>query len=320
MSVILITGGCGFLGAWLSRALIEQEHDVILLDLNITRLTADIRGRVRVFKGDVTDSRKLDEVIRRTKPDYVVHYAALLSTAVEKDPKKGYKVNIAPVWNIFEKAVKHDVEGIVFASSVAAYGYAGEKVVRESDYIPPLTLYGVSKLHTETLGIWFYKRYGIEFAALRYASVIGPGRRDGGASAYTTLAIQKPAQGEEYAVNAPPESRIPIVYVKDAVDATIFIMSRMKRLRYEDRVINVAGPQPSPSAAEIVEAVNQVIQDVKVSFQVSDKVAEIIKSWPREVDTSKLRNLGWSPKYGKLTTLVRDFIDEVRKNPKVFSV
>ena len=91
------------------------------------------------------------------------------------------------------------MDNIIFASSVAAYG---PKLSRgkEDMYTIPETLYGISKQYGELLGLWFNKKYGINFAAFRYASIIGPGRKDGGASSYSTLIIQNPAQGKPYCV------------------------------------------------------------------------------------------------------------------------
>ena len=98
-------------------------------------------------------------------------------------------------------------------------------------FTTPQTLYGVSKHFGEMLGLWFFKKYGIQFSALRYASIIGPGRMDGGGSAYSTLIVQKPAQGEPYEVNVPEDTAIPLVYVKDAADATVVIYEKIRELK-----------------------------------------------------------------------------------------
>ncbi len=320
MLSVFITGGCGFIGSWLARLMLQEGHDVILFDLNTeSGLVDDIRDEVELIRGSITDAEKIREVIKIHKPDAIVHYAALLSAAAEKNPKEGYNVNIASTWNIFKTAIENYVGCIVFASSIAAYGPTGGRIVSENDYILPSTLYGVSKIYGEVLGTWLRRRYGIGFAALRYASVIGPGRRDGGASAYTTLAIQKPAQGEEYNIPVPRDARVPIVYVKDAVDATYHVIKNFDKLG-DYTVFNVAGPQPTPTAEELTNAVRENIPEAKLSFKTSEEIAKIVRSWPSDVDTSRIRSTGWIPKYSNLRKLISDFVKEVRSKPSIFRI
>ena len=320
MPVVLITGGCGFIGSWLARVLLQEDYQVVLFDVNTeSRIVKDITDKAVIVKGSITDSSKIVDTLKQYRPDFIVHYAALLSAEAERNPENGYEINISSTWRLFKSALEHGAEGIIFASSIAAYGPAGDRIVSESDYIPPSTLYGVSKIYGEIIGTWMSRRYGIGFAALRYASVIGPGRRDGGASAYTTLVIQKPAQGEGYEIPAPRDARVPIVYVKDAVDATLYVMRMLNKIG-DGAVFNVAGPQPTPSAEELVNTVKSIIPDARVVFNPADTVSKIVRSWPRDVDTSRIRNIGWSPKYGDLKKLVRDFIDEVKAKPDLFNI
>ena len=221
MSTVLITGGCGWLGSHLARFLLERDYNVILVDLAVNeKLVKDIKGKSVIVKADVTDITQLTEVLKKHRVDAVVHYAALLSVAVDSNPHLAYKVNFEGVWNVYNAARATEVESIIFASSVAAYGPGVVEEAKENAYTVPQTLYGVSKQFGEMLGLWFYRRYGIQFAAFRYPSIIGPGRRDGGASAYSQLIIQKPAQREPYEVNVQEEDAIPIAYIKDVVEVT----------------------------------------------------------------------------------------------------
>ncbi len=320
MSGVFITGGCGFIGSWLARLLLREGYDVILFDLNIeSRLVDDIRDEAELVRGSITDAEKIREVIKIRKPEVIVHYAALLSATAEKNPEEGYNVNIASTWGIFKTAIENNVRCIIFASSTAAYGPTDGRIVSENDYIPPSTLYGVSKIYGEVLGTWLRRRYGIGFAALRYASVIGPGRRDGGASAYTTLAVQKPAQGEEYDIPVPRDARVPIVYVKDAVEATYHVIKNIDKLG-DYTVFNVAGPQPTPTAEELTNAVREAIPEARLRFKISEDIAKIVRSWPSDIDTSRIRSIGWTPKYRDLRKIISDFVEEVRSKPNIFRI
>ncbi len=312
--MILITGGMGFIGSHLARELLRRGYDVVLLDVMVNEtLIRDIRDRVKIVRGDVTTLTQLVEAVKKHGVDAIIHCAALLSSAAEADPQLAYKVNFEGLWNVFEVARVMDLDAVIFASSVAAYGSDAPQTVREDVHTLPNTLYGISKQLGEMLGLWFHRRYGIDFAAFRYGSVIGPGRRDGGASGYSTLIIQKPAQGEPYVVNVPEDSRIPIVYVKDAVDATLTAYEKIRGLK--SRVYNLASLIPSPRATDLMDAVKRHIPTAEVTFKPNARVTEIVKSWPRDFDVTRTQSeLGWGPKYGSLDSLVSDFISEVSQH------
>ena len=320
MTVVAITGGLGFLGSHLAREFLRRGHEVVLIDIATDQKSiGDIEERVRVARGDVSDYNQLEEAIRTHEVEAVVHYAALLSNAAEANPRRAYKVNFNGLWNVFEVARAMDLDSVIFASSIAAYGPGVPQTVKEDVYTIPQTLYGVSKQYGEMLGLWFQRRYGINFAAFRYGSVIGPGRRNGGASGYSTLMIQKPAQGEPFLVNVPEDSMIPMAYVKDVADATIAACERMKGLK--TRIYNLASLSPSPTAKDIAEAVVRCIPDAKIAFEPEPQTTQIVESWPRNLDITRAGSeLGWKPRYTSLDALVADFIADVRGSFEIFTV
>ena len=318
MSTFLITGGTGFIGSHLSRELVNRGNDVVLFDIVVDRPSIrDIYDGVEVVRGDVTDSIKLFEVAKRFEIDAIIHYAALLSSAAESDPQLAFKTNFNGLWNVFEVARVMDIESIIFASSVAAYGIDVSEIVREDMYTIPRTLYGISKQLGEMLGLWFYDKYGIYYAGLRYGSVIGPGRRDGGASAYSTLIIQKPAQGDPYVVNVSRDVRMPMIYVKDAVDATLTVHYNIKRLK--SRVYNLA--TLAPNAGELGDEVKRQIPNAEITFCPDLEATRIVNSWPRSLDVNRLNSeIVWKPKYGSVESLVKDFIIEIKQHLDVYKV
>jgi len=318
--MILITGGMGFIGSHLARELLNRDYDAVLLDVMVNEtLIRDIKDRVVTVRGDVTTPMQLVEAVKKHDVDAIFHCAALLSSAAEANPQLAYRVNFEGLWNVFEAARVMDLDAVIFASSVAAYGSDAPEIVREDIYTIPNTLYGISKQLGEMLGLWFHRKYGINFAAFRYGSVIGPGRRNGGASAYSTLIIQKPAQGEPYVVNVPEDSRIPIVYVKDAVDATLTAYEKIKDLK--SRVYNLASLIPSPKAKDLMDAVKRHIPNAKVTFKPDARITDIVRSWPRDFDVTRAQSeLEWGPKYNSLNSLVSDFVNKVRKHPDIYKI
>ena len=320
MSSILITGGTGFIGSHLARKLLNNGYNVVLLDIRIRKkLIKDIVEKVRIVKGDITVPTQLADAVNTYDVDAIVHYAALKSSAAEKNPQLAYRINFEGLWNVFEIARAMDLSTVIFASSIAAYGPGLPQIVKEDIYTIPHTLYGISKQLGEMLGLWFFRKYGIEFAAFRYGSVIGPGRCDGGASAYSTLIIQKPVQGDPYVVNVPKDTKIPIVYVKDVVDATLMAYEQIKNLK--TRIYNLVSLIPSSSAKDIADMVKKYVPNAKITFKPDPETTEITSSWPRDLNITRTHNeLGWKPKYSSLDVLVEDFVSEVRRHPDMYTV
>lgn len=317
MTTFLITGGSGFIGSWLTRSLLKEGHDVTVLDTRRSPLL-EAAGKVKFLKGDISSQATVASVVKRCRPDTLVHYAAILSAAAEHDSALGYRTNISSIWPIFEAARSADVGSILFASSNAAYGPDVGPVAREDIYAIPTTIYGISKIYGELVGTWFSRRYGIPFAAFRYASVIGPGRRNGGASAYTSLVVQKPAQGEPFDVDVKRSSRTPIVYIKDAVKATLFVHSNLNNARHN--VFNVCGLARTPTALELARSVEGELPGAKIRFRPKEEVVKIVDTWASTASAERLSSMGWRPDFGDLPGLVHDFVREIRENPGVYRV
>jgi len=317
--MILITGGMGFIGSHLARGLIRRGYDVVILDVKGNgKLIGDIKDKVKIVRGDITIPLELVEAVKKYDANAIFHYAAFLSRACEANPQKAYNVNFKGLWNIFEVARAMDLDAVIFASSVAAYGPDVQQTVREEMYTLPRTLYGISKQLGEMLGLWFRRKYGIDFAAFRYGSVIGPGRCDGGASAYSTLIVQKPAQMEPYVVNVPEDSRIPIVYVKDAVDITLTAYEKIGSLR--SRIYNLASLTPSPRANELMHAVKRYIPNADIAFEADATTTEIVRSWPEDFDITRVQTEVGKPKYSSIDSLVRDFVNEVGQHQDMYKI
>jgi nucleoside-diphosphate-sugar epimerase len=323
---VAITGGLGFIGSHVARRFVTEGCEVVLIDNHIenTKLIKDILQDVKIKKGDITRYAQFRNILLNEKPDVVIHLAALLSAAAESDPKAGYKVNFEGLWNVYNTALESGSNILIFASSIAAYGpieveSLSKEEMSEDVYTLPQTLYGIHKQLGEMLGIWFHRRYGINFAALRLGSVIGPGRKDGGASAYSSLLIQLPAQGKPYKIPVPENTKIPLVYIKDVSDVMLEIIRNIKNIK--SKIYNISSIHNSPTVAEMVRAVREIIPEASLNIEVDPKVTKFVNIWPRNLNLRRIESeLGWKSKYRDLDVLVEDFITEVTTHPDMYHI
>ena len=308
---ILITGGTGFIGVRLARELLKLGEEVVLFDISPKYdVLGDLEGKVKVVRGDLAVLSCVLDAVKDHGVDEIFHLGAVLSAAAESmGPMATFGANFLSTVNVFEAARIFGVEKIIFTSSIASYGPGLEVPVKEDVPQRPQTTYGISKVFGELWGLYYMRRYGIDFRAVRFPSVVGAGRGAGGASAYTTLIIQYAAMGKPYVIYVDEDARIPILYHKDAVRA---LLTLREAADPKSRVYNIAGI--SPTAIEIVEEVKRHIPDADLKFKPDPELVAIVDSWPARLDDSKARReLGWTLQY-PLDKLVPDFIREVREN------
>lgn len=312
----LITGGLGFIGVNLARALLKKGEKVVLFDVTTrSPLLHDIKDKVTIVQGDLSSWAEVLEVVKQHKIDGIYHTGALLSASAEERPITAYQVNAGGTFNVLEAAKIFNVEKVIYLSTIATYGTGIPETVNEDTIQMPISMYGVTKVFSERLGEYYHRKFGVDFRGLRFPSVIGPGRGPGGASAYSTLIIQEPALGRPYQCFVDEGARIPLLYIKDAVDSLISLYEAdSKRLRR--RVYNIAGF--SPSAREVVDEIKKHLPKAAIEFKPIPEMVEVVHSWPKYVDESKaFEEWGWKTKYF-LKETVKDFIGEVQAHPEIY--
>ena len=196
MTRILITGGGGFLGAWVVRQLLSQQHDIRIFDrADETPILRAIAGpeaaRVEWVKGDITDTNAVLAASQNCTA--IIHLAALLTPACQNNPILGAQVNLIGTLNVFEAAKAHLIPRIVYASSGAVFG-------SDNGAVPhPTTQYGAFKLACEGSARAYWTDAGIASVGFRPTIVYGPGR-ESGLTAGITLACREAAAGRPYTI------------------------------------------------------------------------------------------------------------------------
>ena len=180
---VIITGGAGLLGSAVTHQLVEEGTylPVVMGRSDNPKRILDIMDEVIYEQGDVSDLATLERVIETHRPHKIYHFATVLGDACEKDVKLATKVNVDGFVDMMELVRKYEVNQVLFSSSMTTFAESLEsKTIHDRCLQRPGSYYGVTKLFQEGTGRFFKKKYGVDFRAIRYPAIIGPGSRAGG--------------------------------------------------------------------------------------------------------------------------------------------
>lgn len=246
----LVTGGTGFVGAYVVRDLVREGHGVIVFDLAVNReylqdvLSAGELRRAHLVAGDVTDLPALLRAMKDAAPERLVHLAATLGASSEVNPLRTLRVNCEGTINIFEAALTFNVEKVVWASSVAVFGAPNRRPpgeIANDAFHQPDGLYGACKAMNEQLGHHYRRRRGLDCTGVRFSLVYGYGKaltmaRGTGVDFLYEL-IDKPALGQPGVVPHGDEI-LDWLYVEDAARAVVLAS---KALNNRSVGLNICG-------------------------------------------------------------------------------
>lgn len=303
---ILITGANGQIGTVLSKALAEKFGTKNVL-------TTDLRPLGQAFlpfeKLDILDGNRLENVVSSYQITTIYHLAAILSARGEKDPAGTWKINMDGWFNVLETAKKHGLK-VFFPSSIAVFGAHIPRIQTPQQVsLQPSTVYGISKVGGELWGAYYHDKYGVDVRSLRYPGIIGheslPG---GGTTDYAVEIFHKAVSGKPFISFLKPDTRLPMMYMQDAIRATLELMEAPEEAIRIRTSYNIAGMSFSP--AEITTAIQQHIPGFEVFYE-PDFRQQIAESWPESIDDSEARaDWGWKPQFD-LEAMTNDMIQHL---------
>ncbi len=315
MAKCLITGGAGMVGRQLSRLLLERGDSVAVLDLAAaSRLPPDIRNRVAVIRADLANWAEVVDGVRASAPDIIYHIGALMPPASEQAHATAYAVNVGGTVNVLEAARLFEIGTLVYSSTTATFSPSLPEDCPNDYPQMPVTMYGVTKVCSERLGEYYHRRYGVNFRAVRFLSILGPGRVPGfGWSAYTSLVVEECAKGNPYVLKVNRDLRLRFIYVKDAA-LSLMKLGDAPDAKLASRCYNLDGF--SASTQEIETAVRSHVTNARISYEFDVDYQRVMDTQygniQRRMDDSLARrDWGWRSSYD-LDRAVGDFVQNVR--------
>ena len=287
----LVTGGAGFIGSNLVRALLERGDEVRILDNFSTGSRANLEGiEVDVVEGELRSYERVHNAVKGV--EVVYHLGALGSVPRSvQDPLTSSAVNIEGTLNVLLAARDSGVRRVVFSSSTSVYGSSLELPTREDCPPDPISPYGVAKLAAERYCISFSRVYeSLEAVVLRYFNVFGP--RQSPSSQYAAvvpLFISAIAAGRPITVYGDGEQSRDFTYVDNVVAATVAAAGAAGA---SGRAFNVAGGAPA-TVNRVADTIGQILGKPVERIQAPSRPGDIRDSW---ADLSATREvLGYDP-------------------------
>ena len=311
--MILVTGGAGYIGSHTVRELRDRGEDVVVYD-NLSTGHIEAVGDAHFVKGDLFDVELLRKIFRDYKVDAVIHFAAFsLVGESMTNPAKYYHNNVAGTLSLLDAMLAENVKYLVFSSSAATYGDCGDGLITEDSPQNPTSVYGQTKLMMEQFMKDYDTAYGMKYVALRYFNAAGAhisgeiGEAHSPESHLIPLILQVP-NGQRECINVfgedypTPDGTCvrDYIHVTDLADAHIRALEYLKK-GGKSTHYNL-GNGNGFSVKEVIDTVEKVVgKDIKrniVERRAGDPASLVASS-----DKIK-RELGWTPKFDSLDTIV----------------
>jgi D-erythronate 2-dehydrogenase len=316
---IVITGGGGFLGFRLAKALLARP-DVSRLTLVDQAFPPGLPtdARLAAIAGDVSDPAFAARAIA-PDTDAVFHLAAVVSGAAEADFDLGLRVNLGGTRAVLEQARKcRTPPRVVFASSVAAFGGELPAVLDDATTPTPQTSYGTQKVVGEYLLADYSRKGYIDGRALRLPTiVVRPGKPNAAASSFASAVIREPLNSVAYECPLPPETAVWLLSPRRVVEAFIHALELPAPEWRSRRVVNLPGL--TATVGEMIEAMTRIAGPApakRITFKVDPRIDAIVRTWPVRFATPRALAMGFRPD-PDIDAVIRDYVaDEGVRPPR----
>lgn len=285
MEKILVIGCAGQIGSELTLELrrIYGEDNVVATDIKPASKEITEGGPFEIL--DVLDTHRLFGTVSRNKITQIYHLAAILSGNAEKKPLASWHINMESLLNVLELARELKLSKIFWPSSIAVFGPTTPRVeTPQFTVMEPNTVYGISKLAGERWLEYYFQKYGVDIRSLRYPGLISyKTEAGGGTTDYAVEIFYEAVKNKAYECFLSENTYLPMMFMDDAIKATIGIMEAPAEQIKVRSSYNVAGMSFSPK--EIAAEIKKHIPDFQMTYKPDFRQA-IADSWPQSIDDS----------------------------------
>ena len=307
--MILVLGAGGQVGSELVEKLRAKhgKDKVVATDI---RETENQEGPFEVL--NALDQEKLREIVDRYKIEEIYHLVALLSATAEKQPEFGWKLNMETLFTVLDLAKEGKIKKVFWPSSIAVFGpNTPRQETPQHTVTDPTTVYGISKLAGERWCEYYAKNYGVDVRSIRYPGLIGykslPG---GGTTDYAVDIYHKALESKSYECFLQKGTYLPMMYMEDAIRATIELMEAPSESIKIRSSYNLGGISFAPE--EIAAEIKKHIPEFEITYA-PDFRQKIAESWPGSInDTAAPQDWGWELHFD-LKKMTEDMLKTLNK-------
>lgn len=295
MGKILIIGAGGQIGSELTLALREREGHENVIAADVKLIENEELQHGPCIQLDVLNKDQLTDEVKKRGVSQVYLLAALLSATAEKHPEFAWRLNMEGLFNVLNLAKDKVIDKVFWPSSIAVFGPGTPKNNTPQDCImDPTTVYGISKQAGERWCEYYYNNFGVDVRSIRYPGLISyktlPG---GGTTDYAVDIFYKANESNKYTSFLKEDTRLPMLFMDDAVRATIELMESNSESISIRSSYNLSGLDFTP--AELADEIRKVKNGFEIDYE-PDFRQKIADSWPSSIDDSKARqDWGWKP-------------------------
>ena len=299
MKNVLVIGSTGQIGSELTRELRKRygNDSIVAGYIRGAEPKGELKESGPSAEADVTNPEMIADVVKKYNIDTIYNLAALLSVVAEKKPQLAWKIGIDGLWNILEVARENNC-AVFTPSSIGSFGLSTPHTQTPQDTVQrPGTIYGVSKVTTELLSDYYFKKYGVDTRSVRFPGLISyvtpPG---GGTTDYAVDIYYSAVRGEKFVCPIKKGTLMDMMYMPDGLHAAISLMEADPTRLVHRNGFNIASMSFDPE--EIFNAIKRYKPEFEMEYDVDPLKQGIADSWPDSLDDSCARaEWDWKPQY-----------------------
>ncbi len=299
MKNVLVIGSTGQIGSELTRELRKRygNDSIIAGYIKGAEPKGELKESGPSAEADVTNPEMIANIVKKYNVDTIYNLAALLSVVAEKKPQLAWKIGIDGLWNILEVARENNC-AVFTPSSIGSFGLSTPHTQTPQDTVQrPGTIYGVSKVTTELLSDYYFKKYGVDTRSVRFPGLISyvtpPG---GGTTDYAVDIYYSAVRGEKFVCPIKKGTLMDMMYMPDGLHAAISLMEADPTRLVHRNGFNIASMSFDPD--EIFQAIKRHKPNFEMEYDVDMLKQGIADSWPDSLDDSCARaEWDWKPQY-----------------------